>query len=95
MSWQSFLSTILQFATSFGIKLLCAILLFIVGIKCITWSTKKIRTSPRFDKLDESLRSFLASFIRLPQLTPLVKGFFEEILFILHFFKKYLIFSYY
>jgi len=65
MSWQSFLSTILQFATSFGIKLLCAILLFIVGIKCITWSTKKIRTSPRFDKLDESLRSFLASFLKI------------------------------
>lgn len=65
MSWQSFLSTITQFATSFGIKLLCAILIFFVGAKCITWATKQIRNSPKFDKLDVSLRSFLASFLKI------------------------------
>ena len=65
MSWQAFISVITQFATSFGIKLLGAILIFVAGIKLTSWIAKLIRTSPKLDKLDMSLRSFLASFIRI------------------------------
>lgn len=65
MSWQAFVSVITQFATSFGIKLLGAILIFVAGIKLTSWIAKLIRTSPKLDKLDTSLRSFLTSFIRI------------------------------
>ena len=65
MSWNTFLSIIVQFATSFGIKLLGAILIFVVGIKLTAWLAKVIRTSPKLDKLDMSLRSFLTSFIKI------------------------------
>ena len=65
MSWQSFLATVTQFLTSFGIKLLGAIFLFVVGVKCIGWISKALRTSPKLDKLDVSLRSFLSSFSKI------------------------------
>ena len=65
MSWQTFLSLLVQFATSFGIKLLGAIILFVVGLKMTSWVAKLIRTSPKLDKLDVSLRSFLTSFIKI------------------------------
>ena len=65
MSWQTFLSLLVQFATSFGIKLLGAIIIFVVGLKLTSWIAKLIRTSPKLDKLDVSLRSFLTSFIKI------------------------------
>ena len=65
ISCQTFLSLLVQFATSFGIKLLGAILIFIVGLKITSWITKILRTSPKLDKLDVSLRSFLTSFVKI------------------------------
>lgn len=65
MNWQAFLSLLVQFATSFGIKLLCAIILIVVGLKLTSWITKLVRTSAKLGKLDTSLRSFLASFIKI------------------------------
>ncbi len=65
MSWQSFFSLLVQFATSFGVKLLSAIVIFVVGLKLTSWVAKAVRTSPKLDKLDVSLRSFLTSFIKI------------------------------
>lgn len=65
MSWQTFLSLITQFATSMGLKLLGAIIIFVLGLKLTSWLCKIIRTSPKLDKLDVSLRSFLTSFLRI------------------------------
>lgn len=65
MSWQTFLSLLVQFATSFGIKLLSAIIIFVVGLKLTSWICKLLRTSHKLDKLDVSLRSFLTSFSRI------------------------------
>ncbi len=65
MNWQSILSFLTEFATSFGIKLLGAVVIFVVGIKCTAWLSKWIRTSSKLGKLDVSLRSFLASFIKI------------------------------
>lgn len=65
MDWQALLNTLLQFATSFGFKLLGAIVVFSVGLKLISWITKAIRKSVRVQKLDDSLESFLASFIKI------------------------------
>lgn len=65
MDWQNLSSKILEFATSFGIKLLGAIILLIVGIKFTSWLSKWIRNSSKLDKFDNSLKSFLASFIKI------------------------------
>ena len=65
MDWQALLNTLLQFATSFGFKLLGAIIVLSVGLKLISWISKAIRKSARMQKLDDSLESFLTSFIKI------------------------------
>lgn len=65
MNWQNFFSLLLEFATSFGIKLLGAIIIFVVGLKLTSWISKMLRTSKKLDKLDVSLRSFLSSFVKI------------------------------
>ncbi len=65
MNWHGLFSLLLEFATSFGIKLLGAIIILIVGLKLTSWLSKWIRTSSKLEKLDISLRSFLASFIKI------------------------------
>ena len=65
MTWQTFLAMLVQFATTFGIKVLGAIIVLCVGIKLISWLSKTIRKSPNFQKLDDSLESFLNSFIKI------------------------------
>ena len=62
MDFKNLLSLLLEFCTSFGIKLLGAIIVFVVGLKCISLVSKWLRNSPKLDKLDKSLRSFLGSF---------------------------------
>jgi len=53
---------IFQFLSSFGTKLLGAILIFIIGSSLIKFVSKWLRTSKKLDRLDVSLRSFLVSF---------------------------------
>jgi len=65
MDWKALLDFIIQFATSWGIKLLAAIIVLLIGIKIIRSVTKWLRKSPKFDKLDSGLRSFLASFANI------------------------------
>ena len=65
MDWQSILSQISAFLTSFGIKLLGAIIIFLVGIKLTSLVSKWMSRSTKLDKLDGSLRSFLSSFIKI------------------------------
>lgn len=62
MNFQQFLNFILQLATSLGIKLLAAILVLVVGLRLIKWFKKWLKTTPKLEKLDSSLRSFLVSF---------------------------------
>lgn len=62
MKWDEILSKLVELATSLGIKLLCALVVLVVGLKLISWLKKWLRTSPKLDKLDTSLRSFLCSF---------------------------------
>lgn len=65
MNTEAILSFIWEFVTSFGIKLLGAIVVFVIGLKCISLFTKWIQVSPKLDKLDRSLRSFLVSFAKI------------------------------
>lgn len=66
MNWNEIWTNLLKFATEFltswGIKLLVAILVLVIGIKLVKVFVKFIKTSKKLDKLDESLRSFLSSF---------------------------------
>lgn len=62
MNWDKISAFIFDFATSWGLKLLAAIIVLIVGMKCIKALCKWLKKSPKLDKLDNSLRSFLASF---------------------------------
>lgn len=62
MTLEKITDFLFEFATTWGMKLLGAIIVFVVGIKLISAVTKWIRTAPKLDKLDDSLRSFLGSF---------------------------------
>ena len=65
MDFKNILSLLLEFATSFGVKLLGAIIIFVFGIKFASWLSKSIHNSSKLDKLDTSFRSFLASFSKI------------------------------
>ncbi len=60
--WANLLSKALEFLSSWGIKLLIAIIIVIAGVKLIKFFSKWIKTSPKLDKVDPGLRSFLTSF---------------------------------
>lgn len=62
MNWQTILDYLIQLATSWGIKLLEALVLLVVGLKLVKWLKKWLKESPKLDKLDSGLRSFLVSF---------------------------------
>ena len=62
MDWNAILNHLLQLATSWGIKLLEAIVVLVVGLRLIRWLKNFIKKSPKLDKLDPGVRSFLGSF---------------------------------
>lgn len=62
MDLTNFFNNLLDLAASLGFKLLAAIVIFIVGAKLIKKIKKFIKTSPKLDKMDSSLRSFLGNF---------------------------------
>lgn len=56
---------LIEFATTWGAKIIGAIVILLVGLKLIKVLSKWIHSSPRLNKLDNSLRSFLASFSKI------------------------------
>ncbi len=69
MDWNSIFNKIFdflfEFATSWGTRLLGALLVLIVGLKLVKVLCKFIRTSHKLDKIDSSLRSFISSFSKI------------------------------
>lgn len=65
MDWKKILDFIVELGTSFGLKLLGAIIVLIIGSRLIKILSKWIKNSPKLDKLDNSLRSFLVSFSKI------------------------------
>lgn len=51
--------------TSYGMKIIGAIIVLIVGIKLIGFIVKKMGRSKAFEKLDPSLQSFFKSFVKI------------------------------
>lgn len=60
---EQLMDKLVEFATTTGFKLIAVILIVVVGMKAIKWAKKWIRTSPKLDKVDSSLRSFAVSFL--------------------------------
>ncbi len=56
---------LMEFATTWGAKLIGAVIVLLVGLKCIKVLAKWIHSSPKLNKLEDSLRSFLASFAKI------------------------------
>ena len=65
MDWEKLLQYLLEFATSWGIKLLAALVLLVIGLRLIKRLNKFIKNSNKLDKLDKGLRTFLASFANI------------------------------
>lgn len=63
MDFSQLLNKLVEFATTTGFKLIAVIILVIAGLKAIKWLKKWIKTSPKLDKIDSSLRSFAVSFL--------------------------------
>ena len=65
MDWDVIINYLLQLLTSWGIKLLKAIVVLIIALKLIGWVKKVLKTSPKLDKLDPGVRTFLSSFVSI------------------------------
>lgn len=65
MDWDVIVNYLIQLATTWGIKLLTAIIVLVVALKVIGWIKKFIKQSPKLDKLDPGVRSFLGSFVSI------------------------------
>lgn len=65
MNWETILNYLIQLATTWGIKLLGAIIVLVVALKIISAIKKFIKNSPKLDKVDPGVRSFLGSFVSI------------------------------
>ena len=57
--------TLFEIVCSFGLKLLYALLAFIVGLKLVKWLRKKLPSFPFMEKLDPGVRGFLTSTLSI------------------------------
>lgn len=62
MDWQQVWNFLFELGASWGIKLIGALLILIVGLRLIKWVKKWIKNTQRLEKIDVSVRSFLVSF---------------------------------
>lgn len=62
---EAFLEKAVEIGTSLGIKLLCAALVLIVGLKLAKFLVKIFVGGPAFKKVDEGAKSFIKSFLTI------------------------------
>lgn len=63
--WEKLLNELVSLGTSFGLKLLGAIVLLIVGLRLVKQLKRWIKRSKKLQKVDDSVRSFMASFVAI------------------------------
>ncbi len=67
--WNSFVNTVKVFVTqsavNFIFSAICALVFILVGFKLSSWLVNLLKKSKGFQKLDDSLESFIASFISI------------------------------
>ena len=61
IDFSQLLATLAGWVASIGTKLLISAVILAVGIYLIRWVKKFLKTSPKMDRVDDSLRSFLVS----------------------------------
>ncbi len=61
----AFVTMIVEFFTSFGIKLIAALLVLVVGIKLSGFFVKKLGKNKGFQKLDDSIGRFILSVLKI------------------------------
>ena len=62
---EEILSSIYQQGASFGLKVLYALVVLVVGVKVIGWALKKIKHTPAYTRMDAGLQSFVHSGLRI------------------------------
>ncbi len=62
---EEFWKTVTQFAAGFGLKLLAALLLLVIGLKLCKWAVRRLEKSRFFGKLEDSVRSFVRSLVSI------------------------------
>ena len=62
---EKIIDKLLNLGVDVGLKLLYTIVLLVVGLKLIKWVLKLLKKSKLFQKIDESLASFVLSFIKI------------------------------
>lgn len=62
MNLENIWNYLFELGATLGLKLISAIIVLIVGVKLIGFIKKFIRKSPKLNRLDDGVRSFLSSF---------------------------------
>lgn len=65
MNWQSALKFLLDLGKTWGLRLLAALFVFVLGWQLIRLLRKRMRKSAWIEKLEDTLQSFLVSFITI------------------------------
>ena len=65
MNWQTVLDFLLNLGKTWGLRLLAALLVLFIGWQCIRLLRKRMRKSAWLEKLEDTLQSFLVSFITI------------------------------
>lgn len=63
MSTEKILDFLFNLLTSFGVKIITALIVLLVGTKLIKFAKKWIMNSPKLKKVDMGVRTFLSSFL--------------------------------
>lgn len=61
IDFSKLVDTVMEMGASFGLKIIEAIIILIVGLKLVKVVKKFLRQSPKLEKIDAGLRTFLAS----------------------------------
>ena len=61
MNFEALFDTLIELATTVGLKILYAIVVMFIGLKLIKWLKKRLPALPFMSKLDAGLQSFLCS----------------------------------
>ena len=59
--WTTVVNSVVGFISAFGIKLVAALLVLVIGLKLAKFITKKVKKSKGFGKLEISVQSFLGN----------------------------------
>ena len=65
MDWQAVWTSLMEIGTTWGLRLLGALIVLVIALRIIRRIKKWLRKSPKLDKMDPGIRSFLSSFVSI------------------------------